>query len=51
LQEAGFMGLTVKQLISLKNYEVDADYVRALREVGFTNLTAEQLISLKKHGE
>jgi hypothetical protein len=33
----------------LKNYEVDADDIVALREAGFTNLTVEQLISLKKH--
>jgi len=35
----------------LKNYEVDADDVRALREAGFTNLTVKQLIALKEHGE
>ena len=47
----GFTNLTVKQLIALKNYEVDADDIVALREAGFTNLTVEQLIALKKYGE
>jgi sugar phosphate isomerase/epimerase len=48
---AGFTNFTGEQMAALEVYEVDADYIRALREAGFTDLTVEQLIFLKKHGE
>ena len=47
----GFTDLTVKQLISLKNFEVEADEIKVMRAAGFTDLTVEQLIFLKEHGE
>jgi hypothetical protein len=50
LQEAGLADLTVRQVISLYNYGVDADDVRALREDGVAGPTVERLLSLKKYG-
>jgi hypothetical protein len=50
LTEAGLADLTVRQVISLYNYGVDADDVRALREDGVAGPTVERLLSLKKYG-
>jgi hypothetical protein len=44
----GFSKYTGAEIAALKNYEVDADYVRALREAGFAELTVEQLIVLRQ---
>ena len=42
--------MTTEQLIALKDYDVDADYIAALREIGVTGLTVKQLIALKELG-
>jgi hypothetical protein len=50
LTEAGLADLTVREVISLYNYGVDAADVRALREDGVAGPTVERLLSLKKYG-
>jgi hypothetical protein len=39
----------MEQLISLKPYEIEAAYVKALVDLDFTDLTMKQLISLKNY--
>jgi hypothetical protein len=46
---AGFTTFTGEQMAALEDYEVDADYIRALQEAGLRDLTVEQLISLKNY--
>jgi len=50
LTEAGLADLPARQIAALKNYGVDADYIRALQEAGLTDLTVRQLISLYNYG-
>ena len=50
LTEAGLANLPARQIAALKNYGVDADYIRALQEAGLADLTVRQVISLYNYG-
>lgn len=50
LTEAGLVNLPARQIATLKNYGVDADYIRALQEAGLADLTVRQAISLYNYG-
>ena len=42
--------ITVEQLIKLRRYDIDAEFIRGLKALGFTDLTFEELIMLGKYG-
>ncbi len=42
--------LTIEQLIRLRRYGVDADFIRELKALGYTDLSVGDLISLAKYG-
>ncbi len=42
--------LTIEQLIRLRQFGVDADYIRALRALGYDNLSVDDLIETAKFG-
>ncbi len=48
-QVLGVTTFTREQMAALADYEVDADYIRALREAGLGDLTVKQLITLKNY--
>jgi hypothetical protein len=50
LTEAGLANFPARQIAALKNYGVDADYIRALQEAGLADLTVRQVISLYNYG-
>lgn len=50
LTEAGLANLPARDIAALKNYGVDADYIRALQEAGLANLSVRQVISLYNYG-
>ena len=50
LTEAGLANFPARQIAALKNYGVDADYIRALQEAGLADLTVRQVISLYNNG-
>src|SRR5215469_10708955 len=50
LTEAGLANFPAQHIVALKNYGVDADYIRALQETGLADLTVRQVISLYNYG-
>lgn len=48
--EAGLANLPARQIAALKNYGIDANYIRSLQEAGLTDLTVRQIISLYNYG-
>ena len=50
LTEAGLANFPARQIAALKNYGIDANYVRALQEAGLADLTVRQVISLYNYG-
>ena len=47
--QAGFSRFTRGQITTLRDHEVDADYVQALEEAGLADLSVKQLIALKDY--
>jgi len=43
------IGITVEELIELREHDVDADYLHAVRSAGFSGLSVEQIIELHEH--
>ena len=42
--------LTVEQLIALRKYGIDADFIRGLRRIGYEDITYGELAALGKYG-
>lgn len=50
LSALGYTGLTVDQLIDLKNHGVTPAFIREMQAAGYTGLKVEELIRLASHG-
>ena len=50
LAELPIDSLTIDQIISLRKYGVDGDFIRQLREMGFSSISYKELIALGKYG-
>ena len=48
--EAAQDSLTIEQLIRLRRYGVDAEFIRGFKALGYADLTVEELIDLAKYG-
>jgi len=46
---AAGLGITVEELIELREHDVDADYLHAVRAAGFSGLSVAQIIELREH--
>lgn len=49
LNALGYKGLTVDQLIELRNQGITPAYIRELKDAGYDNLKIEELIRLARH--
>lgn len=42
--------LTVEQIITLRKYGIDADFIRALKEIGYDTVSYRELLTLGRYG-
>lgn len=50
LAAAGYRGLSVDQLIKLRDHGVDGEYLAGLRKAGYTGLSVDDVVRLRDHG-